>query len=297
MARILKAKYFPKCSFLQAKQVYKASYTWQSIQKASWILRKGCFWYVGNGQSIDIWNDRWIHPQGQKATWTPKPTNPSVTKVAELIDQASNNWQPHSVSQNFLPYETNTILQIPLTDPLSDDVVSWQGTTNGNYTVKSGYHAQLEWETSNSHQSQASNNQYDTLLWNKLWKTHAPPKQLHLMWRILHNAIPTKTNLTKRGICKESLCPRCNKSPETMDHVFLHCDWAAQAWFISPLTISTNKIQTGSFTNWLIYMITHTHPDTIQVIATITYCIWLARNNIVYNTKNVPPSEAVNKAL
>jgi hypothetical protein len=236
-------------------------------------------------------------PQGQTTTWTPKPTNPSVTKVAKLIDHSSNNWKSQTVSQIFLPTETNTILQIPLSDTLSNDVISWQGTPNGNYTVKSGYHAQMEWEISNSHQAQASNNQHDTLLWNKLWKTQAPPKQLHLLWRILHNAIPIKTNLIKKGIIKESLCPRCNNTPEIIDHAFLHCDWVSQAWFSSPLTINTNNIQTGSFTNWLKYMITHTHPETIQVIATITYCIWLARNNIVYNLKNVPSSEAVNKAL
>jgi hypothetical protein len=44
MAQVLKAKYFPKTSFLHAKQGNRASYSWQSIQQASWILKRGCYW-------------------------------------------------------------------------------------------------------------------------------------------------------------------------------------------------------------------------------------------------------------
>jgi hypothetical protein len=40
LARILKAKYYPKCHFLKAKQGYRSSYSWQRIIKASEILKK-----------------------------------------------------------------------------------------------------------------------------------------------------------------------------------------------------------------------------------------------------------------
>jgi hypothetical protein len=73
MARVLKAKYFAKCNFLQAKLGQKASYSWQSILKARWILKNGCFWLVGQGNNINIWDDRWINPQNHTPTWTPKP--------------------------------------------------------------------------------------------------------------------------------------------------------------------------------------------------------------------------------
>jgi hypothetical protein len=57
LSRILKAKYYPKSDFLHAKPGQNISYTWRSIQKAGWILKKGGLWTVGNGKSINIWED------------------------------------------------------------------------------------------------------------------------------------------------------------------------------------------------------------------------------------------------
>ncbi|MCI06460.1 putative ribonuclease H protein, partial [Trifolium medium] len=78
----------------------------------------------------------------------------------------------------------------------------------------------------NSHHAQTSNYLEEAYIRNKLWKIEAPPKQLNLLWRILHNVIPVKANLLTKGILCDSVCPRCNKSPETIDHTFIHCDWA-----------------------------------------------------------------------
>jgi ribonuclease HI len=192
--------------------------------------------------------------------------------------------------------EANSILQIPLTDTTSDDIISWQGTKDGQYTVKSGYHAQMEWNLATTPHGQTSSNQHNTLIWNKLWKIQSPPKQLHLLWRIINNALPTKTNLTNKRILNEPLCPRCSNAAETIDHAFLHYEWAAQVWFCSPLTITTSNSQINSFVEWLEYMIMHTQPETTQLIATITYCIWLARNNLIYNNKSIPAIEAVHQA-
>jgi hypothetical protein len=117
-----------------------------NILKASWILKKGCFWIVGNDNNIRIWEDRWINPQAGKSTWTPKPANPTITTVNELIDPSLNRWKTQLISQTFWPIETNQILQIPLPSPNIEDTISWQGTKDGTYTVRSGYNAQIEWE-------------------------------------------------------------------------------------------------------------------------------------------------------
>jgi hypothetical protein len=73
VAQILKAKYHPKTSFLDAKNGNKTgSYTWYNIQKASWILKKGGLWNVGNGESINIWKDCWLPIQQGYKIWTLK---------------------------------------------------------------------------------------------------------------------------------------------------------------------------------------------------------------------------------
>ncbi|GAU38871.1 hypothetical protein TSUD_67340 [Trifolium subterraneum] len=58
IAQILKAKYYPEKSFVEAEIENKSvSYTWHSRSKANWILKKGVLWNIGNGANINIWND------------------------------------------------------------------------------------------------------------------------------------------------------------------------------------------------------------------------------------------------
>jgi hypothetical protein len=68
VAKVLKAKYYPKDHFLKAKSKQHMSYTWRSILQASWVLKKGCYWSVGSGENIDIWEDNWIHQKGNSST-------------------------------------------------------------------------------------------------------------------------------------------------------------------------------------------------------------------------------------
>ncbi|GAU51479.1 hypothetical protein TSUD_413680 [Trifolium subterraneum] len=297
MAKTMKAKYFPQTQFLQAKKGARSSYIWQDIQQASWILKKGCCWLVGNGQNINIWNDRWINTQDSNTTWSPKPLNTTLEQVSDLIDQTSHQWNAQIITQNFLPIEANQILQIPLANTNEEDIVCWQGTNDGNYTVGSGYNAQMTWDTTGSEQAQPSNTLEGEQIWNKLWQIKAPPKQLHLLWRILNNAIPVKTNLIAKGILCDSICPTCNQSLETTDHTFLQCEWARLVWFGSPLTITTTNAKNQNFSDWLRYMLTNSSSTSMQLISTITYSIWLARNKKVFQNQYTPADEVVARAL
>jgi hypothetical protein len=61
VARILKEKYFPSGSFLSATIGRRPSYAWRSICQARKVLEDGLLWRVGNGESIRIWDDKWLH--------------------------------------------------------------------------------------------------------------------------------------------------------------------------------------------------------------------------------------------
>ncbi|GAU30284.1 hypothetical protein TSUD_385050 [Trifolium subterraneum] len=88
------------------------------------------------------------------------------------------------------------ILNTPLIAPTAEDIISWKYTMDDNYTIRSGYNAQIEWAISSSQQSQTSSNYLEGAhIWNKLWQIEAPPKQIYLLRRILHNVIPVTTNL------------------------------------------------------------------------------------------------------
>jgi ribonuclease HI len=83
---------------------------------------------------------------------------------------------------------------------------------------------------------------------------------------------------------------------ETVEHIFLDCEWAKKVWFSSPLTIRTENRQIKQFPNWLDHMIQETKPEELQIISTILYSIWLARNDREFKGKSLPPIEMVQRA-
>jgi ribonuclease HI len=297
MAGTLKAKYFPNTDFLQAKQCHKSSYTWQSILKASWVLKRGCSWLVGNGQSINIWSDNWIHHQIGSKTWSPKPDNTDLQKVCDLFDPLNNTWKEDIIQQTFFPYEANQIRNIPLTYTMDEDVPRWLGTKDGEFTVRSGYYAIMEWNRENINQGQQSSTNGNTHIWKKLWSLPNPPKQIHLMWRILHQAIPVKTNLHAKGISCDTLCPICQQDRETIDHLLMNCEWSKRVWFSSPLTIQMNESGAKSFKDWVTYMMDYSSKECMQIIITITYSIWLSRNKKVFENRSILESTVIDNAI
>lgn len=60
LSRMLKAKYYPDKSFLQADRKGGASYTWSGIWEAKEEMKKGLRWVVWDGKSIRVMHDCWL---------------------------------------------------------------------------------------------------------------------------------------------------------------------------------------------------------------------------------------------
>ncbi|CAJ2647191.1 unnamed protein product [Trifolium pratense] len=293
VAQVLKAKYYPNEDFLKAKHKQSMSYTWRSIMQARWILIKGSYWSIGSGQDVNIWEDNWIQQKGNSHRGRPKPNNLNLQKVRELMDTDCNEWNEGIINQVFYPHEAHMITNIPIIDKTQPDILTWDGTQDGQYSVKSGYQSIKEW--GNLQNASSSNNSQK--IWNTLWKLNVPPKHSHLLWRVIRNAIPVKGNLFKRGITSDPLCPRCLNTTETTYHVFLGCEWSKRAWFASPLTLNLNTNQYTDFYDWLDSMINKTNQECIEQITATIYGIWYARNMLVFQGKSLPPQDISSIAL
>ncbi|KAL5543910.1 hypothetical protein UlMin_007694 [Ulmus minor] len=83
VGKVLKACYFPNCSFLEAKVGGSPSYTWRSILWGRSIIELGSRWRVGSGDSIRVTEDRWI-PKGSSFKIVDPPPLPDNFRVSEL---------------------------------------------------------------------------------------------------------------------------------------------------------------------------------------------------------------------
>jgi hypothetical protein len=236
LGQCLKAKYYPNSDILHAHQGRNSSYAWQIIYHAINTIKKGSCWKVGNGQHINIWEDNWVAWQNGYKILTPRHNQNNIQMVNELIlNNPTKQWNTSLIDQTFIPSEGYIIKQSPLIMEHVDDQLMWPHTTDGTYSVKSGYNLLKHWLDSESPSSANTYSQNNH--WKKLWTLNTIPRHKVLLWRIIQNTIPVKTALSRRGIVCNTLCPRCLQKEETIEHAFMHCERASKIWFGSRLNI------------------------------------------------------------
>ncbi|PNX83821.1 hypothetical protein L195_g041817 [Trifolium pratense] len=79
--------------------------------------------------------------------------------------------------------------------------------------------------------------------WKKLWSMATIPRHKALIWRIIQQAIPVRSALSKRGVQCLILCPRCLQKEETINHVFMDCHHTSKIWFGSKLGVNFGSYQ------------------------------------------------------
>jgi hypothetical protein len=167
IAKILKAKYYPKTSFLMANTDNRPTrYTWYNIHKASWILKRGGLWNIGNGKSISIWNDCWLPRQQGYKVWSRKG-NANHQWVKELMIPETIWWNRQLVNYIFIPFEAEQILQIPIMNLSREDEFTWPKAKDGEYMVKSGYQTVKDWNEGSNNPSTSHNNSPNPI-WQKI---------------------------------------------------------------------------------------------------------------------------------
>jgi hypothetical protein len=97
-AKVLKGRYFPNCTFLDAPQPRSSSFTWRSLMYGKEILMKGVLWRVGDGKTIRINKDNWIQCSSMVK---PIVSLPEGLKVHSLIDEDTSCWNEEIVQSYF----------------------------------------------------------------------------------------------------------------------------------------------------------------------------------------------------
>jgi hypothetical protein len=70
VSQCLKAKYYPNTDIFHSLQGRQSSYAWQSIHQAIELVHKGSCWKIGDGQSVNIWEDNWLTLEGDSGCYT-----------------------------------------------------------------------------------------------------------------------------------------------------------------------------------------------------------------------------------
>ncbi|XVE84743.1 hypothetical protein DITRI_Ditri17bG0037400 [Diplodiscus trichospermus] len=103
----------------------------------------------------------------------------------------------------------------------------WKESKLGQFSVKSAYHVArrvLGYEEEDS--------QLHNPIWRMIWSTNLFPKVKIFMWHLLHNILPLRSNLVRRGLAVPTDCCSCRDNYESAFHVFFECAMARSPWML-----------------------------------------------------------------
>ncbi|XP_030930729.1 uncharacterized protein LOC115956517 [Quercus lobata] len=146
----------------------------------------------------------------------------SIHQSLEVLrqDTDTKRWRRDRLENILLPFEVETILNIPISYHLPEDSIIWLGNKKGSFLVKSAYYVAKRILEKEDH-GESSLGDVCASLWKRMWHLNIPGKIRIFAWRLCMNAIPTLTNLFKKGIQMDVTCPICKKDPETVEHAII----------------------------------------------------------------------------
>jgi hypothetical protein len=282
--RLYKAKYFPTGNLFQAKIGHNPSYAWRSIWNAMKIVREGSRWRVGDGISINIWEDRWLPTPSTFKVITPQVDIGDTPQVSSLIDPITRRWRLERLHQFFLPMDITAIMSIPLGHIPTEDKRVWVGNNNGIFTVKSAYHIALNLQSSTTQEESSTGDPYRSL-WKTIWHMKLPSKIRIFAWRTCKQGLPTMEILQRRGLNVNPSCPRCNEGAESISHAIWECSKIREIWRLGDF-LDILPVQVSDVREIILILMEKGLIGQLEFFWMVAWNVWWDRNKRIQTKKN-----------
>ncbi|GKV27536.1 hypothetical protein SLEP1_g36700 [Rubroshorea leprosula] len=185
---------------------------------------------LGDGEKVKFWTDVWVegYALSNKFSRLFLLATDQNCSVKDMGSWSKDCWQwkfswkrPLRSWEEDVERELVKMLKLRAPSQNKEDRWQWHLETLGTYTTKSAYSWILKGEPKPA---------TDFI---RVWKASIPPKVSAFCWQLLHKKLPTKDNLSIRGICNANSnlnCCWCDSSIETPNHIFAQCNVAFRLW-------------------------------------------------------------------
>ncbi|KAA3459012.1 reverse transcriptase [Gossypium australe] len=178
------------------------SFTWRSICNARELIAEGMVWRVGSREHVNIWNDPWL-PGREHNKISGHDINTKWTTVNQLMEADKYTWNRELIGK-------------------TEDTLVWKYEGSGEYTVKSGYRV-LAAILGQSKNYSPLEDVYK-VFYKALWSLNIPSKIKIHNWRLFDNMLPHYSNLARRRLSVDSVCPLCKEALEDSSHLLWDCN-------------------------------------------------------------------------
>ncbi|GJX88603.1 RNA-directed DNA polymerase, eukaryota [Tanacetum coccineum] len=244
---------------------------------------------VGNGETTKFWDDIWIGSKPLKLLF------PRIYALDNIKDATiCMKLNEPSLDNNFRrsirggieqsQFKELTDLLIPIVLNPCPDRWFWSLEGSGEFSVA-------------SIRRFIDDQRLLTVDSKTLWIKSVPIKVNILAWKIKLEALPTRFNISRRGIEIDSiLCPICDRGVESTRHIFFSCCLVRQ---IARKICSWWDIEysdVNSFTEWINWMASLRLQSKVKmmiqgVFFVVWWLVWSYRNKLLFEEKK--PSKAI----
>jgi ribonuclease HI len=270
-AKLLRDRVFRKRNIIQH---HIFSSIWSSIKEEFAVIRENSVWILGNGRDINFWQDSWCGKPLVEQLHIPHQIGQSLSST---VSDFLHNGQWILPPQLSLMFSNLRSIIHNVVIPLEDfqDKLLWKHSDSGALELKHAYSFKVQ--------------QFQDLQWAKLiWIPDIPPSKALLVWRLMHQKVPTDENLMIRGCSIPSMCNLCSCHSESSFHLFFECAFAVKLW--SWLAGCLNMtIQFSCMEDmWKLCDLNWSPQAKVTVTAAITNLlnsIWFVRNQARFHDK------------
>lgn len=121
------------------------------------------------------------------------------------------------------------------------------------------------------------------------------------MWQSLSNCVPVCSRLADQHCHPVRTCQRRGHDDETVNHMLFECPLATQTWTLAQLPFHPGEFPSSSVDNNFDCLLNRVHKrngseDSLARIPWILWFLWKARNEKVFNNKEISPLEVLQSA-
>ncbi|KAF5477294.1 hypothetical protein F2P56_003944 [Juglans regia] len=239
------------------------------------------------------YNKKGYHANPRRVT-SPVKNLEGNAKVAALMDPDLKRWNQELIQATFEEREAQLILETPISTMTTRDRIIWHGTKDGSFSVKSAYHLVKDREMANHGQASTSNGLKE--VWKKIWKLDVTPGDKTFLWRACQEALPTQSNLFKKKVVSDPLCPICNREEESVQHVLWSCEAAKDVWSQCSKKLQKCSISSFSMITFFETLTEALNQEELQEFVITARRIWWRRNSFIFKKGFTHPNHIVREA-
>ena len=247
-----------------------------------------------------VWEEPWLPTYPARPPFCCDNSRDDHLRVHHLIDTETNTWNSEMLSTFVAAADIPRVKSIRVSRTGRRDCYRTDLTKSGTYTVKSGYTVAHDLRTQTLHPLMSEPSTTD--LKKATRKIKGLRKLKHFIWQAISGYVATAQNLRDRHCAQESTCVRCGADSETINHTLFECPPALQCWALSQIPTAPGLFLRQSLFENMDYLLGKAkghgvNAETMKVFPWIMWYIRKARNEKLFNNKDITPLDTIQIAM